>query len=962
MDESGQLKWPFERVRNTFLRFFEEKHGHQLVDSSPVVPHDDPTLLFANAGMNQFKPIFLGQADPNGPLANLRRACDSQKCIRAGGKHNDLDDVGKDTYHHTFFEMLGNWSFGDYFKDAAIKMAFELLTEHFGLNKENMYATYFEGNSKEGIEADEEARDIWMQYLPPERVLPFAAKDNFWEMGETGPCGPCSEIHYDRIGGRNAASLVNMDDPTVIEIWNLVFIQFNRELSGSLVQLPSRHVDTGMGFERVVSILQEKMSNYDSDIFTPLFEKIQHMTSCRPYQGKLGEEDKDGVDMAYRVVADHARTLTFAIADGAFPGNDGRGYVLRRILRRGVRYGRQFLGGELGVISSVVPTVVELYKDFFPEVEKHQATVQEVIADEEKAFGTTLQKGIERFTKSLEGAKQKGLKEIPGDEAFFLYDTMGFPLDLTELMAEEHSMGVDVDGYMKAMEKAKMVSRSDRKSRASTGGKILVLEAEQTDHLQKQGVKPTVDDWKYTWNHEPSASVMAIYTGDAFVQSTEEVAADESIIVILDKTSFYAKSGGQVADTGNLVSLDVKFDVADCLSFGGYIAHIGRILEGVVSTNQPVNCAVDYNRRAKIAPNHTITHTLNLALRDVLGEGADQKGSQVDEDKLRFDFAYGKPLTASQSKQIESIVRRSIKDSLEVYTQVITLAEAKSIHGIRAVFGEVYPDPVRVVSIGKDVPSLLQDPENEAWLALSVELCGGTHLKNTSEAGDFALVEETATAKGIRRVIGLTGEAAQEAHKAAETLKGSVADASTQPDVELEPLVAKIAASIDAATISVAEKDTIRKELSKLGDRARKAIKEAAANALAKATDEGVQLAESFAKDGKAFVVAELALGADAKVASKVVTTMAGKMNGGSAMVVSHDARKGKVLAVASCGKSHQPDQLAANVWVSAAVKPINGKGGGKPALAQAQGPGDPSAAATVAQTARAYAEKVLSI
>uniref|UniRef100_A0A7S3E7W0 Alanine--tRNA ligase n=1 Tax=Rhodosorus marinus TaxID=101924 RepID=A0A7S3E7W0_9RHOD len=825
-----------------------------------------------------------------------------------------------------------------------------------------METTHPAGNPKEGIEADEEARNIWLQYLPPERVLPFAAKDNFWEMGETGPCGPCSEIHYDRIGGRDAASLVNMDDPTVIEIWNLVFIQFNREPSGSLIQLPSQHVDTGMGFERVVSILQEKMSNYDSDIFTPLFEKIRQQTSCRPYQGKLGEEDKDGVDMAYRVVADHARTLTFAIADGAFPSNDGRGYVLRRILRRGVRYGRQFLGGELGLISSIVPTVVELYKDFFPEVEKHQTTAQEVIADEEKAFGTTLQRGIERFTKSLESAKQKGLTKIPGDEAFFLYDTMGFPLDLTQLMAEEHSMGVDVDGYTKAMEKAKMVSRSDRKSRASTGGKVLVLEAEQTDHLQKQGVKPTVDDWKYSWNHEPSASVMAIYTGDAFVQSTEEVATDESIIVILDKTSFYAKSGGQVADTGSLVSLDVKFDVADCLSFGGYIAHIGRALEGVVTVNQPVNCAVDYSRRAKIAPNHTITHTLNLALREVLGEGADQKGSQVDEDKLRFDFAHGKPLSASQSKRIESLVKQSIKDSLEVYTQVITLAEAKAIHGIRAVFGEVYPDPVRVVSIGKDVPSLLQDPENEAWMALSVELCGGTHLKNTSEAGDFALVEETASAKGIRRVIGLTGEAALEAHKAAETLKQSLADAAKQPDVELEPLVAKIAASIDAATISVAEKDAMRKELNKLGDRARKAVKEAAANALAKATAEGVQLAESYAKDGKAYVVAELALGADAKVASKVVTTMAEKMNGGSAMVVSHDARKGKVLAVASCGKSHQPGQLAANAWVSAAVQPISGKGGGKPALAQAQGSGDPSAAAAVAQTAREYAEKALSI
>ncbi|XP_058067710.1 alanine--tRNA ligase isoform X2 [Magnolia sinica] len=608
-DGLQEVVWPASRVRDTFISFFEGK-GHVNWSSSPVVPVNDPTLLFANAGMNQFKPIFLGTVDPNTPLSKFSRVCNTQKCIRAGGKHNDLDDVGKDTYHHTFFEMLGNWSFGDYFKKEAIGWAWELLTQVYKLPADRFYATYFGGDEKSGLAADNEARDIWLKYLPAERVLPFGCKDNFWEMGDTGPCGPCTEIHYDRIGNRDAAALVNNDDPTCIEIWNLVFIQFNRESDGSLKPLPAKHVDTGMGFERLTSVLQKKMSNYDTDVFLPIFDAIQQATGAQPYSGKVGVDDVDKVDMAYRVVADHIRTLSFAIADGSRPGNEGREYVLRRILRRAVRYGREVLKAEEGFFSGLVSVVVNVLGDTFPELRQGEANIRNIIAEEETSFGKTLVKGIEKFKKA---AQEVQGNIFGGQDAFVLWDTYGFPVDLTQLMAAEKGLTVDMEGFNKAMDEAREKSRNASNKQV---GDSIVMDADATSELHKRGVAATDDSSKFKWYRDHECSVKAIYNGAEFL---EKASAGDEVGVVLDSTSFYAEQGGQIYDTGSLEGSFGSFKVSNVQIYGGFILHIGSFggETGKFSVGDKVICKVDYDRRTLIAPNHTCTHMLNFALRIV---------------------------------------------------------------------------------------------------------------------------------------------------------------------------------------------------------------------------------------------------------------------------------------------------------------------------------------------------------
>uniref|UniRef100_A0A0D3BME8 Alanine--tRNA ligase n=1 Tax=Brassica oleracea var. oleracea TaxID=109376 RepID=A0A0D3BME8_BRAOL len=845
--------------------------------------------------MNQYKPIFLGTADPNTELSKLTRAYNTQKCIRAGGKHNDLDDVGKDTYHHTFFEMLGNWSFGDYFKKEAIEWAWELLTKVYGLPTDRIYATYFGGDEKAGLQPDNEARDIWLKFLPPGRVLPFGCKDNFWEMGDTGPCGPCTEIHYDRVGNRDAASLVNNDDPTCLEIWNLVFIQSNRESDGSLKPLPAKHVDTGMGFERLTSVLQNKMSNYDTDVFMPIFDDIQKATGARPYSGKVGLEDVDRVDMAYRVVADHIRTLSFAIADGSRPGNEGRGYVLRRILRRAVRYGKEILKAEEGFFNGLVSSVIRVMGDTFTELKEHEIKITEIIKKEEANFCKTLAKGIENFRKAGQAVQGNTLS---GEDAFVLRDTFGFPLDLTQLMAEERGLLVDVDGFNKAMEEARERSRSaqnkDHKSEvkaiytgsaflessaagdnvgivlestsfyAEQGGQqaggAIVMDADATSTLHKTGVLATDDSSKYIWFQ---SEVKAIYTGSAFLESS---AAGDNVGIVLESTSFYAEQGGQIFDTGLIEGSFGTFNVCNVQIFGGFVLHIGYLSKetGEVSVGDKVTCKVDYERRKHIAPNHTCTHMLNFALKGVLGDHIDQKGSIVLPEKLRLDFSHGKPVDPEDLRKIESIVNKQIKES------------------------KVYPDPVRVVSIGRQVEDLLADPKNDEWSSLSSEFCGGTHITNTREAKAFTLLSEEGIAKGIRRVTAVTTECAFDALNEASSLEKEVEDASKAEGHALEK----------------------------------------------------PQRQQSLPpSDGKTFCIIQLDVGLDAAAVREAVSKVMEK-KGMSIMVFSTDETTNKAVVCAGVpDKSDEFKQLDVTEWLTTALGPLKGRcGKGKSGLASGQG------------------------
>jgi alanyl-tRNA synthetase len=605
------------------------------------------------------------------------------------------------------------------------------------------------------------------------------------EMGPTGPCGPCTEIHYDRIGNRDAALLVNDDRPDCIEIWNNVFIQFNRETDGSLKELPSKHVDTGMGFERLSSILQGKDSNYDTDIFVPIFKAIHaNTTDCRPYLGLVGADDTDLKDMAYRVVADHIRTLTFAITDGAVPSSEGRGYVLRRILRRAVRYGQEILTAPSGFFTKLVPVVVDNFSDMFPELLVKKDFVMSVIAEEESSFNRTLDQGVKHFKKVVASMEASGSKVVPAKDAHLLFSSMGFPLDLTELMAAERSLTVDSQGFQDLMDSDRKISEAAEAARKSGGEKDLTMEAEQTAWLATNGVAITDSDGKYDWNSNPTAKVLALFQGRGLSTAgfaDEVTEADGSVGVILDVTSFYYESGGQIFDTGSLkMANGDTFEVQNSQTYAGYVVHVGFLQPGsaplVVGSSVTVN--VDYERRSFVAPNHTMTHVLNYALKKVLLDEQkggsvttiDQKGSLVDTEKLRFDFTWNGALSAPQVEKIEGIVNDHIKREVAVFAEVVPLADASKICSLRAVFGERYPDPVRVISVGAEIQTLLADPTNPKWHDMSVEFCGGTHLTNSSLAEDFVLVEESGIAKGIRRIVGLTRNEAKRARALAKAL------------------------------------------------------------------------------------------------------------------------------------------------------------------------------------------------
>ncbi|MCC5926263.1 MAG: alanine--tRNA ligase [Bacteroidetes bacterium] len=703
-----------DQIRQEFLDFFREKQ-HAITSSAPVVPADDPTLLFTNAGMNQFKAIFLGEEPGYTADGKLwQRAANTQKCIRVSGKHNDLEEVGHDTYHHTLFEMLGNWSFGDYFKEEAIEWAWELLVDRWGLEADRLYITVFGGDDEDGLPADEEAATLWKSKtgVNPKHVLKFGKKDNFWEMGETGPCGPCSEIHIDlrsneeraRVDG---ATLVNADDPRVMEIWNLVFIQFNRESDGKLVTLPAQHVDTGMGFERICAVIQGKTSNYDSDVFTPIISNISRLAGV-PY----GQEDQ--TDIAMRVIADHIRAVSFSVADGASPSNDGRGYVIRRILRRAVRYGWDKLNLKQPFMHKLVTPLADRFANVFPELKQQEKFVSNIIRAEEEAFLRTLGQGIQLFETMIEGQNL-----LSGSDAFKLHDTYGFPIDLTTLMAREKGINVDQQEFNRLMQ--------EQKDRARAAGKFTV------DMSSKE-------DW-VTISEGTDSDFVGYTTLEEQVQIRSVRKEKDQYLILLDKTPFYAESGGQVGDTGILTNGDVNIQVLDVKKNQGRFYHVvGTLPDTLEGTWHAI---VDKERRAEIQKHHTATHLMHASLRRHLGTHVNQKGSLVEADRLRFDFSHYEAVSQETLDAVETEINSRIQLNTKVdILSDVPIDDAQEM-GAMMLFGEKYGEKVRVVVI---------DPE------YSIELCGGTHVGSTGEIGYFRFISESSAASGVRRVEAVVGQ------------------------------------------------------------------------------------------------------------------------------------------------------------------------------------------------------------
>ena len=939
-------------VRQQFIDFFVAKCGHTFVPSSSVVPHDDPTLLFANAGMNQFKPYFLGTEKPK-----FARVANTQKCIRAGGKHNDLDDVGKDTYHHTFFEMLGNWSFGDYFKKEAIGWAWELLTKVWKLDITRLHVTVFEGDPAAGIPRDDEAADIWKSVGVLDGHIHLGnKKDNFWEMGSTGPCGPCTEIHYDKTPDKSGAKLVNGSSDQCIEIWNNVFIQFNRNEDQSLTPLPAKHVDTGMGFERICAVLNNVPSNYDTDVFTPLFAAIQSATGARPYGGVLD----DLTDTAYRVIADHIRTLTFSLTDGAVPGSKGRGAVVRSVLRRASRYGWQVLGMKEPFLHKLVQAVVTQLGDVFPELKRNPEKVRETIYDEEKSFLRTLEKGIKLFCESLWEARLKGLIDalsaerpefkgrfktatgwgfvsydqypqtisfdvpdpdeesdwttihipsdpegmgsfvirhkvqppvLSGQSIFDLHTTYGLDKGITQQMAAEAGITVDMAGYEKRF--AEFTKISDGKKT-----KLVVTAI--------QGTRPTADDSAKFDASEITATVVG-WVADNKVFTEGSLPVGLPVALLLDRTSFYAEQGGQVGDVGTLSTADgADFEVEDTQRLGDTVLHLGSLQQGQLNVGDTVTLRESAFRGIDVARNHTATHLLNLGLRTVLGSHVEQKGSLVDDARTRFDFSHDKPVSADEIRQIEAFVNTRIQRELPVSAVTWPLVKAKEIPGVRAMFGEKYPDPVRVVLVGPESPEKASHDD-------SVEFCGGTHVSNTATIGYFKILNQESVAKGVRRITAVTGRTATELlAKVTGTLDELTAKFLCKP----EELPARI--------------DALQDELKKLKGQIAKSQAAELGNVIDKLVADAADI------NGVKVIVGQLPA-----VPMEAVRTQIDRIrqtHPSSFIVFGWIDEDGKVPVVVALSKDLTARGLKAGDLVKPIAAIVGGSGGGKPDIAQAGG------------------------
>ncbi|MBQ5408346.1 MAG: alanine--tRNA ligase [Muribaculaceae bacterium] len=849
-----------KEIRNSFKKFFEERN-HHIVPSAPMVIKDDPTLMFTNAGMNQFKDIILGNKDAQWP-----RVADSQKCLRVSGKHNDLEEVGHDTYHHTMFEMLGNWSFGDYFKKEAIDYCWEYLVDVLKLDPSMMYATVFEGSPAEGLDRDNEAASYWEKHLPKDHIINGNRHDNFWEMGDTGPCGPCSELHIDLRSDEEKAAipgaqLVNKDNPQVIEIWNLVFMQYNRKADGSLEPLPAKVIDTGMGFERLCMALQGKKSNYDTDVFQPLIKKIGLLA------GKEYGKEHD-TDVAMRVIADHVRTIAFSIADGQLPSNAKAGYVIRRILRRAVRYGYTFLGFKEAFMHLLVDTLIESMGEAYPELPAQADLIKHVIKEEEEAFLRTLETGMKMIDDVIKKAKASGSKEINGTVAFTLYDTYGFPLDLTELILKENEMTVNKEQFDAEMSKQKQRARNAAAVEASDWVEL------QDGHTEFVGYDLTECETKILrYRH-------VVQKKNEFYQ------------VVLAKTPFYAEMGGQVGDKGLLINGDEKIEVIDTKRKNNLPVHIVKKMPADV--NATFIAKIDSRNREAIACNHTATHLLHYALRQVLGSHVEQKGSYVDANMLRFDFSHFKKVTPEEIRQVEHIANALVRQTIvrEEHREM-PIAEAREM-GAMALFGEKYGDKVRVIKYGD-----------------SVELCGGTHVNNSGNIGMIKIISESSIAAGIRRIEAITGENVENAiDEIEDTLKGIKELFNNAPDI------------MTAITKSISENASLHKQVDEFIKDRVKMIKEQLYNTATNVNGISVlNLHGEFDAD----IVKSLALSIKSDKKESVAFVAATHNNGKPMLTIalSDDlAKEGK----------------NAGQIIREAAKLINGGGGGQPGFAQAGG------------------------
>ncbi|XP_042527955.1 alanine--tRNA ligase, mitochondrial isoform X1 [Dipodomys spectabilis] len=940
-------------VRDTFLSFFRDRHGHRLVPSASVRPRGDPSLLFVNAGMNQFKPIFLGTVDPRSEMAGFRRVANSQKCVRAGGRHNDLEDVGRDLSHHTFFEMLGNWAFrGEYFKEEACSMAWELLTEVYGIPKDRLWVSYFGGDPKAGLDPDLETRDIWLSLgVPTSRVLSFGPQENFWEMGDTGPCGPCTEIHYDLAGGVGA--------PQLVELWNLVFMQHNREANGSLQPLPHRHVDTGMGLERLVAVLQGKRSTYDTDLFSPLLSAIHQGCGAPPYSGRVGEADEGRIDTAYRVVADHMRTISVCIADGVSPGMSGAPLVLRRILRRAVRFSTEVLRAPPGFLGSLVPVVVETLGAAYPELQENSAQIASLVSEDEAAFLASLQRGRRIIDRTLKHLGPSDLFPAEVAWSLSLSGNLGLPLDLVELMLEEKGVQLDSAGLERlAQEEAQHRAQQAEPAEEQR----LQLDIHALGELQRQGVPPTDDSPKYRYTLQPGggyefdpceAQVLQLYTENG--TAVASVGAGQHCGLLLDRTNFYAEQGGQASDRGYLVQAgqpDVLFPVSRAHICGGFILH-EVVAPACLQVGDQVQLHVDEAWRLGCMEKHTATHLLNWALRQTLGPGTEPRGSHLNPERLRFDLATQTALTPEQLRRVEGAVQEAVGRDEAVYMEEVPLALTAHIPGLRSL-DEAYPDPVRVVSVGVPVAQALE-PASQAALHTSMELCCGTHLLRTGAVRDLVIIGERQLAKGTTRLLAVTGEQAQQARDVGQALAHEVEAASerlsrgTRDLTEAQRLskdMGRLTEAVDTAVMPQWQRRELQTTLKALQRRANTAVRKLE---MGQAAEKSRELLKRHTK-GR--LIVDTVSAESLSVLVKVVRQLCAQAPGTSVLLLSPQS-SGSVLCACQVAQGTTPAFTAA-AWALAVCNHMGGKSWGSRVVAQ--GTGSTADLEATLSTARAYA------